>query len=269
VAIGGAFQWELAGETHPMSKNDMFSTAIGGAALGETMYRFSSMLLDNQAKGTRRFFRESGAFLIDPVRGFNRFLSGRGGDIHPNPSDPLDWRPHNQENLAMAGVRFIGEGQSLSDNLDSHAYFELFHTQGDVFTNSRRGPFDYFDLDVQFNAGEKVVFWGGVFLLGLVVVGSGLVMDKLIPGLLYLRPDMQVTHMIHAIAAVLMIAMFLGHIYIGTIGMRGAYRAMRDGYVDDEWAAEHHEIWYDDIRDGRVPAQRTRHPEPPPQPLQT
>ena len=56
----------------------------------------------------------------------------------------------------MAGVRFIGEGQSLSENLDSHAYFELFHTQGDVFLNTRRGPFDYFDLDVQFNAGEKV-----------------------------------------------------------------------------------------------------------------
>jgi formate dehydrogenase subunit gamma len=121
----------------------------------------------------------------------------------------------------------------------------------------------------RFNAGEKLVFWGGVFLLGIVVVGSGLVMDKLIPGLLYLRPDMQVTHMVHAIAAVLMIAMFLGHIYIGTIGMRGAYSAMRDGCVDDEWAAEHHELWYRDIRDGKVPAQRTRHPEPPPQPLQT
>jgi len=121
----------------------------------------------------------------------------------------------------------------------------------------------------RFNAGEKLVFWGGVFFLGVIVVGSGLVMDKLIPGLLYLRPDMQVTHMIHAIAAVLMIAMFLGHIYIGTIGMRGAYRAMRDGYVDDEWAAEHHELWHQEIVEGKRPAQRTRHPEPPPQVLHT
>jgi formate dehydrogenase subunit gamma len=109
----------------------------------------------------------------------------------------------------------------------------------------------------RFNAGEKLVFWGGVFFLGLIVVGSGLVMDKLIPGMVYLRDDMQVAHMIHAVAAVAMVAMFLGHIYIGTIGMRGAYRAMRDGYVDDDWAAEHHELWYRDIRSGKIPAQRT------------
>jgi formate dehydrogenase subunit gamma len=109
----------------------------------------------------------------------------------------------------------------------------------------------------RFNAGEKLVFWGGVFFLGIIVVGSGLVMDKLIPGMVYLRDDMQVAHMIHAVAAVAMVAMFLGHIYIGTIGMRGAYRAMRDGYVDDDWAAEHHELWYRDIRSGKIPAQRT------------
>jgi formate dehydrogenase subunit gamma len=113
----------------------------------------------------------------------------------------------------------------------------------------------------RFNAGEKLVFWGGVFFLGIIVVGSGLVMDKLIPGMVYLRDDMQVAHMIHAVAAVAMVAMFLGHIYIGTIGMRGAYRAMRDGYVDDDWAAEHHELWYRDIRSGKIPAQRT--PEAP------
>jgi hypothetical protein len=156
AALSGAFIWEAFGETHPMSYNDLVSTGIGGIALGEVMFRMSSLVLDNSATGSSRTWSEIGGFLIDPVRGFNRFLSGRGGDLHPTPSDPLDWRPHNQENLAMAGVRFIGEGQSLSNNLDSHAYFELFHTQGDVFTNSRRGPFDYFDLDVQFNAGEKV-----------------------------------------------------------------------------------------------------------------
>jgi formate dehydrogenase subunit gamma len=109
----------------------------------------------------------------------------------------------------------------------------------------------------RFNAGEKVIFWGGVFALGIVVIGSGLVLDELIPGLLYLRGDMQIAHMVHAIGALLMVCMFLGHIYLGTIGMRGAYSAMRNGYVDETWAAEHHAIWYEDIRSGRVPAQRT------------
>jgi len=120
----------------------------------------------------------------------------------------------------------------------------------------------------RFNAGEKVIFWGGVFLLGIVVVGSGLVMDKLIPGLDYLRPDMQVAHMIHAVATALMIAMFIFHIYIGTIGMRGAYSAMRDGRVDDAWAREHHELWYRDIEAGKIPAQRSHEPEPAPRPVQ-
>jgi formate dehydrogenase subunit gamma len=109
----------------------------------------------------------------------------------------------------------------------------------------------------RFNAGEKVLFWGGVFVLGLVVVGSGLVLDKLIPGLIYERGTMQISHMIHAAAAVLMMAMFFGHIYMGTIGMAGAYSAMRTGYVDEAWAKEHHELWYDDIKSGKIPAQRT------------
>lgn len=115
----------------------------------------------------------------------------------------------------------------------------------------------------RFNAGEKLVFWLGVFLLGAVAVGSGLVLDKLIPGLAYLRGDMQVAHMIHAVATVLMIALFLGHIYIGTVGMKGAYRAMRTGYVDEAWAREHHEWWADDIRAGKIPARRSAEPAPP------
>lgn len=109
----------------------------------------------------------------------------------------------------------------------------------------------------RFNAGEKVLFWGGVFLFGLIVVGTGLILDKLVPGLAYFRSDMQIAHMIHLAAAVVMMAMFMGHIYMGTIGMSGAYKAMRTGYVDETWAREHHELWYDDIKAGKIPAQRT------------
>ena len=109
----------------------------------------------------------------------------------------------------------------------------------------------------RFNAGEKVVFWGGVLLLGTVVVVSGLVLDKLLPGLAYLRGDMQIAHMVHAVAALLMMAMFAGHIYMGTVGMKGAYRAMRGGYVNEAWAHEHHALWLDDIRAGKIPAQRS------------
>jgi formate dehydrogenase subunit gamma len=109
----------------------------------------------------------------------------------------------------------------------------------------------------RFNAGEKVVFWLGVLGLGVIVVASGLVLDKLIPGLIYERGTMQIANMIHGVATVLMMAMFMGHIYMGTIGMQGAYSAMRTGYVDETWAKEHHELWYDDIKAGKIPAQRS------------
>jgi formate dehydrogenase subunit gamma len=115
----------------------------------------------------------------------------------------------------------------------------------------------------RFNAGEKVIFWIGVLLLGVVVVASGLVMDKLIPSLVYERSTMQVAHMVHSVAAVLIMCVFAVHIYIGTIGMRGAYRAMRSGWVDESWAREHHAYWYDEIADGRIPAQRSRAPGSP------
>ncbi|HEX2543334.1 MAG TPA: formate dehydrogenase subunit gamma [Ramlibacter sp.] len=110
----------------------------------------------------------------------------------------------------------------------------------------------------RFNAGEKGMFWIGTLLLGGIVVASGLVLDKLIPNLGYERGQMQIAHMVHAVAAVIMMAMLFAHIYMGTIGMRGAYRAMREGYVDEEWAREHHAYWYEDIKSGKIPAQRSK-----------
>jgi len=114
----------------------------------------------------------------------------------------------------------------------------------------------------RFNAGEKLLFWAGMLGLGLIVVGSGLVMDKLLPGLLYERGTMQLAHVIHAVSTVLMLAMMLGHIYMGTIGMEGAYQGMKTGYVDETWAREHHELWYDDVKAGKIPAQRSAEAPP-------
>ncbi|MEZ5662409.1 MAG: formate dehydrogenase subunit gamma [Burkholderiaceae bacterium] len=109
----------------------------------------------------------------------------------------------------------------------------------------------------RFNAGEKLLFWGGVFAFGLLVVTSGLFLDRILPVAEYTRGNMQVGQMVHASAAVLMMAMFMGHIYMGTVGMTGAYQAMKTGYVDETWAREHHELWYDDIKAGKIPAQRS------------
>ncbi|NRF70734.1 formate dehydrogenase subunit gamma [Aquincola sp. S2] len=118
----------------------------------------------------------------------------------------------------------------------------------------------------RFNAGEKLIFWGGVFFLGVIVVVSGLVLDKVIPGMAYQRGDMQIAHMVHGVATALMMAMFLGHIYLGTLGMKDAFKAMKTGHVDEGWAKEHHELWYEDIRAGRIPARRTAPDDRPGQP---
>ncbi|SNS10520.1 formate dehydrogenase gamma subunit [Noviherbaspirillum humi] len=109
----------------------------------------------------------------------------------------------------------------------------------------------------RFNAGEKIWFWGGVTVLGLIVSGSGFVLDKIVPNLEYTRALMQYANVIHLVAAVLVFAMSLAHIYIGTIGMEGAYDAMRTGYVDDAWAKEHHDLWYEQIEKGEIPRVRT------------
>jgi len=123
---------------------------------------------------------------------------------------------------------------------------------GGVFNKEGGEPPTY-----RFNAGEKVVYWLGVIVLGWFIVSSGLSLDKLLP-IEYTREVMQWSHLFHAAAAVLMICLIGFHIYLGTVGVKGAYTAMRHGYVDEAWAQEHHGYWYEDIKAGRTPVQRSQ-----------
>ena len=94
----------------------------------------------------------------------------------------------------------------------------------------------------RFNFGEKTWFWIGVVILGLLVGITGLVLD--FPGNGQIRQDMQLAHIIHTSGAMIFIALSLGHIYIGSVGMEGSLASMKTGYVDETWAREHHEYWY-------------------------
>src|SRR5262249_12182736 len=134
----------------------LVSTGIGGVALGEMQYRLTSEILNNQATGEGRFFKELGAFLVDPVRGFNRLISGRSSAAHDNPRDDMDWRPPHGANLALIGARTIGDGESTSENTKSYFNIGFDHASGSPFDNSRRKPFDYMDLAAQLSVGEKV-----------------------------------------------------------------------------------------------------------------
>ena len=98
----------------------------------------------------------------------------------------------------------------------------------------------------KFNAGEKVWFWLGALVLGLVASVSGLILN--FPNFEQSRALMQLSNVIHVIATVIFMSMALGHIYMGTIGMAGAFNAMKTGYVDEAWAKEHHEYWYEQMK---------------------
>ncbi len=108
----------------------------------------------------------------------------------------------------------------------------------------------------KFNAGEKVWFWGGACVLGIIVSAAGFVLD--FPNFDQTRQTMQTAHVVHSIGAVLFMLGGLGHIYLGTIGMAGAYDSMRTGYVDEEWAREHHAYWYNEVKARRVSPETAR-----------
>ena len=103
----------------------------------------------------------------------------------------------------------------------------------------------------RFNGMEKAWFWVGLVILGATVSVTGLILD--FPNWNQGREVMQQANVVHAIAAVLFISASFAHIYLGTIGMEGAYRGMREGYVDEEWAREHHALWYEEVKQGKRP----------------
>jgi formate dehydrogenase subunit gamma len=124
----------------------------------------------------------------------------------------------------------------------------------------------------KFNAGQKVIFWlvilGGVSLslsgLALMVpfelpmfaktfalmntAGFEKLFGFALPTELSPMEEMQLSQLWHSAMALFMVAVIIAHIYIGTIGMEGAFDAMGSGEVDANWAREHHSIWYEKVR---------------------
>jgi len=109
----------------------------------------------------------------------------------------------------------------------------------------------------RFNAGQKMIYW-------IVVIGGTAVA---VTGYLLMFPfyatgiqGMQLAQTVHAIIAVLFVAAMLAHIYIGTIGMEGAFEAMGEGTVDVNWAREHHRLWLEQEMARTGPNETQRQP---------
>ena len=109
----------------------------------------------------------------------------------------------------------------------------------------------------RFNAGQKVVYW-------IVVLGGG---AAALTGYALIFPfygtdiqTMQNAEIVHGVVAMLFIAAMLAHIYIGTIGMEGAFEAMGSGTVDLNWAKEHHALWLENEAARTGPSQSQQQP---------
>ena len=96
----------------------------------------------------------------------------------------------------------------------------------------------------KFNMGEKGWFWISS-LTGFALAASGLLME--FPWIAESRQQLQLANLIHGASAVLVIGASLGHMYLGTIGVEGAFEGMVTGRVDEEWAKEHHSLWADEM----------------------
>jgi formate dehydrogenase subunit gamma len=150
---------------------------------------------------------------------------------------------HNYISFSFVVGLTLIVGMWIKDNIPDRTDIEWFR-QGGGFIKSRHAPAR------RFNAGEKLVFWGALGAGTLVAVSGFLLLFPFYVTNIF---GMQIAQGVHAVIALLFVAMILGHIYIGTAGMEGAFEAMGTGEVDYNWAKEHHDLWLkEQIAKGRT-----------------
>ena len=132
----------------------------------------------------------------------------------------------------MAGLVLIA-AIFFKDNFLERVDIEWLR-QGGGFIKGKHAPAG------RFNLGEKLVYWLSL-AAGVAVSLSGLLL--LFPFYGTNIADMQLAQVAHAVIAILFVALILAHVYIGTLGMEGAFEAMGTGEVDLNWAKEHHDLW--------------------------
>jgi hypothetical protein len=149
-ALTGSAIWEFFGETFRPAFNDWIYTGIGGSNLGEIIYRLSSMVTDNTSSGSERVWGEIFGTLINPVRGFNRAISGEMGKNFPNPK----WSKPDDFLISFdAGTRTVdlqGIKEFREKEIQGLFGFDL------VYGNKMkaRKPFDFFAMRMAISSAE-------------------------------------------------------------------------------------------------------------------
>ena len=147
----------------------------------------------------------------------------------------------------------------VAHNIPNKLDWQWLKAGGGIFTNAHPSA-------KKFNAGQKIVFWT-VMILGVSVSLSGLsllfpfqmpmfadtfgvinsVLGTSFPTDLAPHEEMQYANIWHSVMAFVMMVAIIAHIYIGSIGMEGAFEAMGNGQVDVEWARQHHDLWVAEV----------------------
>jgi hypothetical protein len=153
-AATGSLLWEYFGETFRPSINDWINTTVNGITLGEVLYRLSNMLTDNTATGTNRVLREIGGALLNPLRGFNRLITGETGKLFPNPEDR---KPKEYLVTVNAGIRSldkeVGGGDYFEEHIEEGLFvFDMFY--GNLLKENIRQPFSTFQISLALSSGS-------------------------------------------------------------------------------------------------------------------
>lgn len=127
-------------------------------------------------------------------------------------------------------------------NIPNKEDFQWFIQGGGLFGNAHPHA-------GRMNGGEKLWFWV-LATVGVAMIVAGLVLN--FPNYGQTRETMQLAHLVHVACSMVVIAVALGHIYIGTLGSEGSLEGMTTGRVDTEWAKQHHDLWYEELLDKGV-----------------
>jgi formate dehydrogenase subunit gamma len=125
----------------------------------------------------------------------------------------------------------------IKDNIPGRLDVLWIKQGGGILANGKHPPAK------RFNAGQKGIFWMVILGGGLMSLSGWFLLFPYLPGNVTV---LQFWTVIHAVIAMLFIAAMLAHIYIGTVGMEGAFEAMGTGEVDLNWAKEHHSLWVEE-----------------------